>query len=465
MGAAAGGRQARMERGTAMRSRYVFGRHAKADLPVAVGGEGPYLIDADGKRYLDACGGAAVSCLGHGRNVATEAAKAQLDTLAYAHTSFFTSEPAEELAEYLVARAPDGIGRVYFVSGGSEAVESALKLARQYFLEIGQGERRYVIARWQSYHGNTLGALSAGGNRWRRGQFEPMLVGAMHHIDPCHFWRFGEDGESAWDYGQRVANQLEAKILELGPETVAAFIAEPVVGATMGAVAAVDGYFTRIREICDSYGVLLILDEVMCGTGRTGTLFASEQEGIAPDIVCVAKGLGAGIQPIGAMLCSDKIFEAIETGSGFFQHGHTYLGHPVAARAGVAVLKEIDDKDLLANVREKGELLKNALIGRFGNRAHVGDIRGRGLFLGVELVENRLTKTPFDPDLNLHAKVKKAAMGEGLMCYPMGGTIDGRRGDHILLAPPYTITEDHVGEIVDKLERALDVALDGVAAA
>ena len=448
-----------------MRSRYVFGRHTKADLPVAVGGDGPYLIDADGKRYLDACGGAAVSCLGHGRNAATEAAKEQLDSLAYAHTSFFTSEPTEALAEHLIERAPEGIARVYFVSGGSEAVESAIKLARQYFLETGEGERRNVIARWQSYHGNTLGALSAGGNRWRRGQFEPMLVGAMHHIDPCHYWRFGRDGESEFDYGQRVANQLEEKILDLGPETVAAFIAEPVVGATMGAVPAVEGYFKRIREICDTYGVLLILDEVMCGMGRVGTLFACEQEGVAPDMICIAKGLGAGVQPIGAMLCSDKIYGALEAGSGFFQHGHTYLGHPVAARAALAVLTEFERLDLLKNVRETGALLETALTGRFGNRAHVGDIRGRGLFIGLELVDNRLTKTPFDPRLNIAARIKKAAMAEGLMCYPMGGTVDGLRGDHVLLAPPYTITEDHVGEIVDKLERAFDKSLDQVRAA
>ena len=447
-----------------MRSRHLFGRHTRADLPVAVAGEGPYLIDAEGRRYLDACGGAAVSCLGHGPNSVTEAAKDQLDRVAYAHTSFFTSEPAEELADRLIALAPQGIERVYFVSGGSEATEAAMKLARQYFLETGEPERRHIIARWQSYHGNTLGALSAGGNRWRRGQFEPLLSGAMHHIDACHYWRFGEDGEAPEEYGLRVANQLEEKILALGPETVAAFIAEPVVGATMGAVPAVPGYFKRIREICDQYGVLLILDEVMCGTGRTGTLFASEQEGIFPDMVCIAKGIGAGIQPLGAMLCSDKIFAAVEAGSGFFQHGHTYIGHPVATRAGLAVLDAFEKHDLLSNVREMGNRLMTALIGRFGNRSHVGDIRGRGLFLGLELVDNRMTKTPFDPSLNLHARIKKAAMAEGLMCYPMGGTVDGLRGDHILLAPPYTITEDHITEIVDKLDRALDVAFAQVAA-
>jgi adenosylmethionine-8-amino-7-oxononanoate aminotransferase len=448
-----------------MQSKFVFPRHTKADLPVISGGDGVWLIDADGNKYLDGCGGAAVSCLGHSDRTVLDAAKAQLDKIAYAHTSFFTSEPAERLAEMLVARAPAGIARVYFVSGGSEAMEASIKLARQYFLETGEPQRRHVIARWQSYHGNTLGALSAGGNRWRRGQFEPLLVGAMHHVDPCHYWRWHEDGESEEQYGARAAASLEEKILELGPDSVAAFIAEPVVGATMGAVPPVPGYFSRIREICDRYGVLLILDEVMCGMGRTGTLFASQAEGIAPDIVAIAKGLGAGIQPIGAMLCSAAIYDAIEQGSGFFQHGHTYLGHPVACAAGVAVLTAIEERGLLVNVQTMGERLQAALQIRFGQHPHVGDIRGRGLFCGIELVADRNSKAPFDPGRKLHAAIKKAAMAEGLMCYPMGGTVDGEAGDHILLAPPYIIDEDHIGEIVDRLGHAIDRTLPHAAAA
>ncbi len=448
-----------------MKSPHVFPRHTQADLPLVTGGDGVYLIDEQGRRYLDACGGAAVSCLGHSNRHVIDAVKSQLDRIAYAHTSFFTSEPAEKLAARLAERAPAGIERVYFVSGGSEAVEASIKLARQYFLEIGQPQRRHVIARWQSYHGNTLGALSAGGNRWRRAQFEPMLVAAMHHVDACHAWRWKHDGESDEAYGQRVANSLEQKIQELGADSVAAFIAEPVVGATMGAVPAVPGYFKRVREICDQYGVLLILDEVMCGMGRTGTLFASEQEGIAPDIVAIAKGLGAGIQPLGAMLCSATIYDAIANGSGFFQHGHTYIGHPSACAAGVAVLEEIERNDLLANVRRQGEALQGALQARFGQHPNVGDVRGRGLFRGIELVADRATKAPFEPGLKLHARIKKAAMAEGLMCYPMGGTIDGERGDHILLAPPYIIDETHIAEIVERLERAMDKALKEVAAA
>jgi adenosylmethionine-8-amino-7-oxononanoate aminotransferase len=444
---------------------HVFPRHTKSSLATAVAGDGAYVIDANGKRYLDACGGAAVSCLGHSNEVVREAVKAQLDQLAWAHTSFFTSEPAEQLADMLIERAPKGIDRVYFVSGGSEATEASMKLARQYFLEKGEPNRRHVIARWQSYHGNTLGALAAGGNRWRRKQFEPFLTAAMHHIDACYFWRWAEAGETPEAYGLRMANQLEEKIQELGEDSVAAFIAEPVVGATLGAVAAEAGYFKRIREICDRYGVLLILDEVMCGMGRCGTLFACEQDGVCPDMICIAKGLGAGIQPIGAMLCSAEIYSAIEQGSGFFQHGHTYLGHPAACAAGVAVLQEIERHDLLSNVNAMGGQLMAALEARFGQHPNVGDIRGRGLFLGVELVQDKDTKEPFDPALKLHADLKKRALSGGLMVYPMGGTVDGQAGDHVLMAPPYIIGEAQVAEIVDKLDTAINDALNASKAA
>lgn len=448
-----------------MKSAHVFPRSTSAEMPVAASGEGPFIVDRSGKTYLDACGGAAVSCLGHSNQAVIEAIKSQLDQIPFAHTGFFTSEAAEELADLLVARAPEGIGRVYFVSGGSEATEAAIKLARQYHLERGQTERRNVIARWQSYHGNTLGALSAGGNRWRRAQYEPLLVGAMHHISACHAWRWKQTGESDFDYGQRVANELETKILELGPETVAAFMAEPVVGATMGAVPAVEGYFKRIREICDAYGVLLILDEVMCGMGRTGTVFACDQDQVRPDMVAIAKGLGAGYQPIGALLVSNDIYAAIADGSGMFQHGHTYIGHPAACAAGAAVLKEFDRLDLMTNVRRQGQALTDLLKARFGNHPHVGDIRGRGLFIGLEFVADRGTKESFDPSLKLHAKIKSAAMEAGLMCYPTGGSIDGQRGDHVLIAPPFIIEEEHLAMIVDRLDMAVAGAVDQARAA
>src|SRR6056297_2507968 len=394
---------------------HVFGR-SEAPLPTAVRGEGCYIHDSAGRAYLDGSGGAAVSCLGHSDADVRAAIHDQLDRLAFAHTGFFTSEAAEGLADLLAASAPEGIEKVYLLSGGSESVEAALKLARQYFLETGEPGRHRVIARRQSYHGNTLGALAAGGNAWRREKYAPLLV-ETSHIAPCYEYREREEGESAHDYGRRTADELEHEITRLGPETVMAFIAEPVVGATAGAVPAVEGYFRRIREICDRHGVLLILDEVMCGMGRTGTLFACEQEGIAPDIVTIAKGLGAGYQPIGAMLCTGAIYDAIAEGSGFFQHGHTYMGHPMAAAAGEAVLEAILGRDLLPAVRRQGAGLMARLEARLGQHPHVGDIRGRGLFRGIELVADRESKAPFDPARGLHRKVKAAATDEGLMCY------------------------------------------------
>ena len=392
------------------------------------------------------------------RASATAALHEQLDRLAYAHTGFFTTDVAEKLGDRLIEDAPTGLGHVYLVSGGSEAVEASLKMARQYFTERGETGRRHVIARRQSYHGNTLGALAAGGNAWRRAPFSPLLI-ETHHIDPCFAYRFQQPGESDDAYGLRAADLLEEKILELGAGTVMAFVAETVVGATSGAVPPAPGYFKRIREICDRHGVLLILDEVMCGMGRTGTLHACEQEGIAPDLMTIAKGLGGGYEPIGAVLLGKHIYETFAKGSGFFQHGHTYMGHPMACAAGLAVQETIRRDNLLANVKTMGALLQRRLGERFGNHPHVGDIRGRGLFQAVELVEDRSTKEPFDPSLKLHAKVKKAAMARGLMVYPMGGTIDGQRGDHVLLAPPFIVTEEQIGDIVDRLGSAIDDAL------
>ena len=402
--------------------------------------------------------GAAVSCLGHGDKAVIEAIKRQLDTVAYAHTSFFTSEPSEALADFLIKYAPGELDRVYFVSGGSEAVEASLKLARQYFLEIGQPSRYRVIARRQSYHGNTLGALAAGGNLWRREPFAPLMIDTTH-ISPCYEYRGRSENESVDDYGLRVANELEEEILRLGPESVMAFVAEPVVGATLGAVPAVNGYFKRIRDICDQYGILLILDEVMCGMGRTGYLYACEHDGIAPDILTIAKGLGAGYQPIGAMLCSSRIYAAIENGSGFFQHGHTYLAHPAACAAGLAVTQAIVDRNLLNAVNVMGEKLKSELNRQFGQHPHIGDIRGRGLFLGLEIEEDRDTKKPFAAERQINRELKKATFDAGLICYPMGGTIDGQIGDHILLAPPFIINDKQIDEVVDKLGTAIAAVL------
>ncbi len=429
-------------------------RNLKNHPPRAVRGEGSYIIDANGNRYLDGCGGAAVSCLGHSHAAVVAAIQKQVEQLPYVHTSFFTTEAMEELAETLTSAAP-GLGKVLLVSGGSESIEAALKLSRQYFVEIGEPRRHLFIARRQSYHGNTLGALAVGGNEWRRKNFAPLLVPG-NHIAPCFEYREKRSDESRAEYGRRVADELEEKIQELGADNVAAFVAETVVGATAGAVVAVPGYFKRIREICDKHGVHLILDEVMCGTGRTGTMMAYEQEDIVPDMVTMAKGLAAGYQPVGALLCKQHITDAIKAGSGFFQHGHTFMGHASAVAASLAALKTIRDEGLLQNVVDRGESIRARLRQVLADHDNVGDIRGRGLFIGVEFVGNRETKIPLDPARKTHNRVQKAALDDGLLCYGMGGTIDGQRGDHILLAPPYNIGAAEETELVEKFTNAVN---------
>lgn len=436
----------------------VFHRRTGSDLPLAVRGEGVYIVDDAGRRYIDGSGGAAVSCLGHDDPAVRAAIKEQIDRIPFAHTAFFSNAPMEELADLLVTEAPAGLERVFFVSGGSEAVEAAVKMARQYFVEVGQPQRKRIIARRQSYHGTTLGTVSVGGNEWRRTPFEPMLM-EVPHIAPCYAYRHQRPDETLEDYGRRAADELEQAILAAGPETVAAFVAETVVGATAGAVPPAPGYFRRIREICDRYGVLLILDEVMCGMGRTGTLYACEQEGVTPDLLTVAKGLGGGYQPIGAVLVAGHVHEAFENGSGSFRHGHTYMGHATACAAALAVQKVIRERRLLENVRRRGADLRAALEQRLAGNPHVGDIRGRGLFLGVELVSDTATKEPFNPALNLAGRIKAQGMAHGLICYPGSGTADGRRGDHMLLAPPFIIDDSHVEEIADKAAATLAAAL------
>ena len=436
---------------------HILHRQTGHSYPVAAGGEGVTIRDAAGKEYIDASSGAAVSCLGHSHPDVLAAMREQLDRLAYAHTSFFTTEVAEALADDLVAHAPPGIGHVFFVSGGSEAIEAALKLARQYFVERGEPQRRYIIARRQSYHGITLGALAIGGREWQRKQFAPLLI-ETHHVSPVYEYRDRRAGESPQAYGERLAQELESKMEELGGENVIAFVVETVVGATLGAVPAVPGYFQRVRDICDRHGVLLILDEVMCGMGRTGTLHACEQEGVSPDLMALAKGLGGGYAPIGALVMQEKIFDAIADGSGAFQHSHTYMGHPLACAAALAVQRVMRRDNLLANVRSQGAHLARRLKERFGNHPFVGDVRGRGLFQGIELVADRGSKEPFDSKLRLHARVRREAMARGLLVYPMGGSADGIRGDHVLIAPPFIIDGAAIDTIVERLGEAIDAA-------
>jgi adenosylmethionine-8-amino-7-oxononanoate aminotransferase len=444
-----------------MTSTHVFHRHLHHTPPIAVSGKGVWLTDSTGKQYLDASGGAAVSCLGHGHQDVLAAMHAQIDQLAYAHTSFFTTQVAEELAAHLIERAPQGMSHVYFVSGGSEGMEAAMKMARQYFVETGEPQRSHFIARRQSYHGNTLGALSVGGNQWRREPFAPILIPATH-VSPCYPYREQLSEETPEQYGLRLAQELDAAIERLGSDKVIAFIAETVGGATAGVLTPVPGYFKAVREVCDRHGVLLILDEVMCGMGRTGTLHACEQEGVVPDLLVVAKGLGGGYQPIGAVLAQKQVVDAMSQGSGFFQHGHTYLGHAVACAAALAVQKVIERDGLLARVRESGAQLQGLLQGAFGAHPHIGDIRGRGLFWGIELVKDRASKAPFDPALKLHARIKKEAMALGLMVYPMGGTVDGRYGDHVLLAPPFIASDGELDLIAQRLDAAIGAAIASI---
>jgi len=437
---------------------YIIHRSLRQTPPVAVSGAGVRVFDSAGNAYLDASGGAAVSSLGHGHPDILAAMHRQIDRCAYAHTAFFTTEVAEELAERLVAQAPAGIEAVYLVSGGSEAMETALKLARQYFVEGGEARRSVFIARRQSYHGNTLGALAVGGNEWRRKPFAPLLM-EVPRVAPCYEYRDRGAGQSVEAYTACLLDELETAIMAAGPQNVIGFIAEPVVGATGGAIPPTPGYFKGVREICDRHGVLFIADEVMCGMGRTGTMFAIEQDGVAPDLITVAKGLGAGYQAVGAVLAQGAIVERLRQGSGAFLHGHTYVGHPVAAAAALAVQNVIARDGLLEQVQKRGATLKRMLGDVFGKHPHVGDIRGRGLFVGIELVQDRATREAFPPARKLHAAIKNEAMARGLMVYPMGGTIDGQRGDHVLLAPPFIVTASELSEMVGRLAEAVDAAL------
>ena len=435
----------------------ILHRNLHTVLPVVRFAEKNYFLDSKGTKYLDACGGAAVSCLGHSNARVIAAIREQLETAPYAHTGFFTNEPAEELAASLIDRAPAGFGdgRVMFLGSGSEAMEAALKLVRQYHMERGQDRRAKFISREGSYHGNTLGALAMGGHFQRRQPFLPMLMD-VSRIPPCYAYRLAKTGESPAEFGSRMADLLEDKILEIDPGTVAAFLAEPISGATLGCVPPAPGYFQKIRRICDTYDTLFLADEIMCGMGRTGSLFAIEQEGVCPDIIVIAKGLGAGYQPISAVMASEKVIRAIQKGSGTLWNGHTYMCHAASCAGALAVLKEIESKNLLAHVRIQGRKLEKLLKESFGNHAHVGDIRGRGLFWALELVLDRTTKQPFPAEGHLAQRLKTELFESGLLCYPTQGCVDGIQGDHLLLAPPYTVSDEELSFIINRVEMSLE---------
>lgn len=437
---------------------HIFHRTPQKSLATVIEGHGSFLTDTEGRRYYDGSGGAAVSCLGHAHPEVIDAVTAQMRKVEYAHTSFFTSEPAEALADFLAERSPDNLNHVYFLSSGSEAMETALKMARQFHVERGEPGRRHNIARLQSYHGNTLGALSIGGHMGRRALYQPLLA-ESHHVSPCFARHYKLADETDDAFATRLADELEQKIQSLGPGTVSTFVAETVVGATAGAVSAVPGYFQKIRQVCDRHGVLLVIDEVMCGLGRMGQYHAFEREGVTPDLLCLAKGLGGGYQPIAAVMAADAIVDTIVRGSGAFQHGHTYVGHPVACAAALAVQRIVARDELVARSAALGEHLQRLLLARFADHPHCVDIRGRGLFQAIELAAQRGPDVPFDPSLALHARIKRNAQARGLLCYPGGGTIDGVLGDHVLLAPPFITTENELEYAVGVLGDAIDASV------
>jgi len=432
----------------------LFPRSFRKSYPRAVRGDGCYLYTAEGRKLLDAAGGAAVVTIGHGVAAVAEAMAEQARRLAYVHSSQFHTEAAEQLAERLRALAPANFrrGRVFFTSGGSEATETAIKLCRQYFLERGQPQRTRVVGRRQSYHGATLGALAVTGNVRRRAPYLPLLAD-WGHIAPCYCYRCPL-GLTFPSCEVACADELEKFVGGAEPGSVAAFIVEPVVGATLGAVVPPDGYLQRIAEICRRHGLLLIADEVMSGMGRTGKNFGVEHWGVEPDLILVGKGVASGYAPLGAVLVSEQVAETIARGSGGFEHGFTYSAHPVAAAAGLAVLKHSEKTNLFARVAPAGCELAAAL-GRLKSSPHVGDVRGLGLLAGVELVADAATRAPFPPERRVAEKVCEAALEEDVVTYPIQGCADGERGDHILLAPPFIISSEEIETIARALERAI----------
>jgi len=433
----------------------LFPRSFRREYLEAVRGEGCYVFDSRGRKYLDAAGGAAVVSIGHGVAEVGRAMARQAAELAFAHTSQFHTAIAERLAARLRVLAPPAFreaGRVWFTSGGSEATETAIKLARQYWVERGQPSRTRIVSRWQSYHGSTLGALALSGNLRRRAIYAPLLP-EWGHIAPCYCYRCPL-GLTFPDCRVACADELEKLLTDVGPQSVAAFIFEPVVGATLGAVAPPDGYLQRIAEIARRHGILLIADEVMTGMGRTGKNFAVEHWGITPDLILVGKGVASGYAPLGAVLVAPHVAEAIQHGSGAFEHGFTYQAHPLAMAAGLAVLDYIEQHRLFERVAPGGRDLLAALEPL---RAHpnVGDIRGLGLLLGIEFVKDRASREPFPRSAGFAERVRQAAMEEGVTTYPIQGCADGERGDHILLAPPFTISADETRFLARALEAAL----------
>jgi adenosylmethionine-8-amino-7-oxononanoate aminotransferase len=441
--------------GPAGSAAHLFPRNLKTVYPVAVRAEGIWIYDSAGRKYLDGCGGAVVCSIGHGVREVAEVMTKQAKRLAFAHSSQFITEEAAGLAARVAALAPGDMkktGRVYLVSGGSEAIETALKLARQYHVETGHPGKTKFIARWQSYHGSTMGALAVTGNVARRALYAPMFS-TMPHIPPCYCYRcpYGLKYPSC---GIACVEDLEAAIHQEGPESVAAFLAEPVVGATLGAVAAVDGYWKRAREICTKHNVLLIADEVMTGVGRTGRNFAVDHWGVVPDMIVVGKGLSGGYAALGAVVARGFIPEALERGRGYFEHGFTYSANPLSAAIGSAVLDYVAKNRLIARAARLGKVLGEKLETLRRHRI-VGDVRGLGMMWGIELVQDRKKRAPFPASFKASRRLYEICLDEGLLIYPGSGTREGQDGDHFIVAPPFTIAPAEIDEIVARLDRAL----------
>ncbi|KAJ9155036.1 Exocyst complex protein exo70 [Pleurostoma richardsiae] len=443
----------------------VLHRHLHLDFPFVARGEGSHLILEDGRKIFDACGGAAVTCLGHGDVRVNQAMVEQINKISYCASTFFTTRACEELADELISSTDGHMARAYIVNSGSEAMESAMKLARQYFLEKENAEPRRIrfIARNQSFHGTTLGSLAMGGHVYRRAKFEPMLIDNVSKVSPCFAYRGRLHNETDKQYVERLALELDQQFQKVGPDTVCAFVAEPVVGAALGCVPSVPGYFTAMRSICERYGALLILDEVMCGMGRTGTHHAWQQEGVVPDIQTIGKCLGGGYQPVAGLLISKQIVDALSRGTGGFTHGHTYQGHPVGCAAALKVQRIIREDGLLANVRAMGALLSSLLHEKLGGHPNVGDIRGRGLFWALEFVADKTTAAPFPVEANVAMDLSELGLTAeyGMAVYPGTGTYDGIQGDHIIISPAYTVTEAEVRLIAETISRLVNEYFSG----
>ncbi|KAK1542089.1 aminotransferase class-III [Colletotrichum paranaense] len=417
---------------------------------------GIYLNLANGKRVIDACGGAAVALIGHANEEVIQAISDQARKVSYVHTQAYTTQPAEELADLILDGNPHGLEKAFFVCSGSEAVESALKLARQYHFENGQPQRKHFIGRKQAYHGNTMATMSISTVASRKVPYEGFSYPHVSYVSPAYPYQYQRADETEDEFTARLLAEIEDEFQRIGPDNVIAFVAETMVGATAGCVAPPVGYIAGARQICDKHGALLILDEVMCGTGRTGTYFAFEQEGIVPDIVTVAKGLGGGYGPIAGVLMHEKVVSMLRQGSNAFNHGHTYQAHPIACAAALAVQRIVKRDDLVARCAQLGKQLEVLLRTELIKCKSVGDIRGRGLFWAVEFVKDRETKDTFDPKLRFGLRVQERAFEKGVALYPGAGTVDGSRGDHVLLAPPFTTTEEELRKICSVFREALE---------